>query len=217
MQPGTPVEGTHPTTSRRVAGWLRGPHPQHKSNGLWIVDNPKWDGDSEHLPGEQWLVRDIRPLEGRELEDTVYKDYAKKVLDGALPKDDAVRALARDLKIGGAKVAPRLDAAIAEEKAERRKHAPASRAPKAAKAPAAKGEHAPPTMFAELRDGLGMTNKEAAAASEAAGLGSTLSRMTELTHSKGASAAMYERVKAAWVQWRAEHPLPEASAGEEEE
>lgn len=140
----------------------------------------------------------------------MYADYASKVLDGTISREDAVRAISRDTKVGSAKVAPRLEAAIAEAKAEARAHTADTRKPKAPgqrapRKPVEKAEHAEPALFAALRDELGMTNKELAAASAEAGLGSTLSRMTELTHSKGASMAMFQRVEKAWRSWAKAH------------
>jgi len=166
------------------------------------------------MPRHQALVLDITPVTGDELEETMYKDLAEKVLDGATSKSDAVAELAKQLKIGKAKVEPKLDAAIAEAKAARRAHKPETRSPKAASSGGGKQAHAEPTEFAKLRDGLGMSNKDCAAAQEAAGLGSTLSRVTELTHSKGASQAMFEKVKEAWTTWREANPARPAAEAE---
>ena len=50
-----------------------------------------------------------------------------------------------------------------------------------------------PTEFLKLKQELGLTNKECADA-----IGRTVSRVSELTHSKGASRAIYETVEPKW-------------------
>lgn len=141
------------------------------------------------------------------LEDRLYEKEARMVLAGEASKEDAVARIAKAKKASKAAVAERLDLAIEAEKSalkEAAKTAPKAKRPAQARTrtPADAGkprlEHVEPAVFAALRDELGLTNKECAAANEAAGLGSTLSRITELTASKGASSAILARVDAAW-------------------
>lgn len=62
----------------------------------------------------------------------------------------------------------------------------------ASKTPRVKLQHIEPSQFAELRDELGFSNKDVAAA-----IGRTLSRVSELTHSQGASIRVWESYEAA--------------------
>lgn len=207
-KPGTLVRGTVPTTGKSFTGWLRGPHAHHRSNGLWVVDNPKWDGNPEHMPASQALVVDIRPVKGQELEDIMAENLAKRVLAGDMTREEAAKELVRTKKIARQVANDRIDEAIEAIKSEQRAASKAATKPskrvsaKPNKEPMAKVE---PARFAALRDELGMSNKQCAAANEAAGLGATLSRITELTHSKGAGEPTFLKVEAAWRDWAAKH------------
>ena len=55
-----------------------------------------------------------------------------------------------------------------------------------------------PSEFKALRDELGLSNKECAAA-----ISRTLARVSELTNSKGASMEVYERVSTQWREFAA--------------
>jgi hypothetical protein len=59
-----------------------------------------------------------------------------------------------------------------------------------------------PEQFAALKNELQMSNKEVAEA-----IGRTLARVSELTHSKGASAAIYESFETAVRAWREANPI----------
>lgn len=58
--------------------------------------------------------------------------------------------------------------------------------------PRARLEHVPPERFKALQTELGLSNKQVAAA-----IGRTLSRVSELTHSKGASINIYNAFETA--------------------
>lgn len=64
-----------------------------------------------------------------------------------------------------------------------------------------------PTEFLKLKQELGLTNKECADA-----IGRTVSRVSELTHSKGASRLVYERVEPAWRAFAAKKAEAAAAA-----
>lgn len=136
------------------------------------------------------------------LEEQVYEQAAKAILAGQSTREAEVADIAKAKKIGKAAAGEKLDAAIAEQKAAARQ-APERKAQQraAVSAPRQRLEQVAPAEFAKLRDELGLTNKECAAANAEAGLGSTLSRITELTHSKGASTAIFDKVKAAWTSY----------------
>lgn len=61
--------------------------------------------------------------------------------------------------------------------------------------------HVEPAQFAALRDELGMSNKEVAEA-----IGRTLARVSELTHSQGASIQTWERFETDVRAWREANP-----------
>lgn len=214
IRPGTVVTGVIPNTGKRVTGFYRGPTRW----GKHVVDGERWSGDPERMPKHQWLLDDIKPVEGQELEDIMVETLAKDILSGTITKDDAVKAIVKDKKISRAAAELKLDAALDTAKAAAREAAKTAKAKRpaggsrAAAAPREKLEHVEPAKFAELRDELGLTNKECAAAQEDAGLGFTLSRVTELTHSKGASAAMFAKVEAAWRDYAAKKAGGEALA-----
>lgn len=205
---GTPVRGLIPHTGKEITGFYRGT----TRGGLHIIDGTPWDGDPAHMPHPQWLVADEpQKLEEKTVATTQPIDQvARDVLSGATTRDEAEKTLVRTKKVSRARAGELLDQALAAMKTIKREAAKAKR-PAVADEPAPPEkprvqEKAPPERFRELRDELAMTNKECAAASEAAGLGHTLSRMTELTSSKGATVAMFAQVEAAWRAWRAENP-----------
>lgn len=61
-----------------------------------------------------------------------------------------------------------------------------------------------PSEFAALKAELGLSNKEIAEA-----IGRTLSRVSELTNSKGASRLVFEQFETAVRAYAAEHPRTE--------
>ncbi len=70
-----------------------------------------------------------------------------------------------------------------------------------AKAPREKREHVEPARFAQVLADLGLSRKEAAAA-----IGRSLSRISELTHSQGASITTYEAFVKACTEYAEAHP-----------
>jgi predicted DNA-binding transcriptional regulator YafY len=169
------------------------------------VDGERWDGDPEHMPRRQSILFAVEPVEGEQKESVMYKAAAKSILAGQSTREAEVAGIAKATKMSKARVGERLDAAIAEQKAAQR--AAAAQAPDRKKGGQPKApaqprlEKAEPKRFADLRDALGLTNKECAAALEAAGMGHTLSRVTELTHSKGASTRLFGQVEKAWTDY----------------
>lgn len=65
----------------------------------------------------------------------------------------------------------------------------------------------PPEQFLELKTKYGLSSKDMAEA-----IGRTLSRVSELTKSKGASRAVFERVEAQVIEWRKSHPIEQPKA-----
>jgi hypothetical protein len=61
-----------------------------------------------------------------------------------------------------------------------------------------------PSEFARVKTELGMSNKNVAEA-----IGRTLSRVSELTNSKGASQLVFDQYVAALTAWRESHPATE--------
>lgn len=61
-----------------------------------------------------------------------------------------------------------------------------------------------PSEFARVKSELGMSNKEVAEA-----IGRTLSRVSELTNSKGASQLVFDRYVQDLTTWRENHPKTE--------
>lgn len=59
----------------------------------------------------------------------------------------------------------------------------------------------PPEEFLKLKTDNGLSSKDMAEA-----IGRTLSRVSELTKSKGASRAVFERVQTQIAEWKAAHP-----------
>jgi hypothetical protein len=200
---GTPVRGIVPRTGKEVVGYYRG----ENRFGLHIIDGTRWSGDPNRMPARQALVAEVVPLEGKELETHMYDKWAREILAGTATRADAVASIAKSSRVAKASVSERLDVAIANTKAAIKAAPSKGKAKTAPRPQAAPGrqrlEHVEPAVFAALRDKLGLTNKECAAANEAAGLGSTLSRITELTASKGASSAILAKVTAAWQDYAA--------------
>lgn len=64
-----------------------------------------------------------------------------------------------------------------------------------------------PSEFARVRDELGLSNKNVSEA-----IGRTLSRVSELTNSKGASQLIFEDYSAKLAEWRAANPKTEVQA-----
>lgn len=62
--------------------------------------------------------------------------------------------------------------------------------------------HVDPSEFLKVKTELGLSSKECAAA-----IGRTLSRVSELTKSKGSSRAIYESWVENLTKYRAEHPI----------
>jgi len=197
---GDVVTGVLHNTGKRVTGFYR----LTARNGQHVVDGERWTGDPERMPHPQWMLNEIEPVEGEGAETLMYETAAKAILAGQSTRDAEVADIAKRTKASKAKVGEKLDGAIAEQKElARRADAPKRQASARPKGGRPSVEHVEPKAFADLRDGLGLTNKEAAAANAEAGLGSTLSRITELTHSKGASKAIFEKVEAAWTSYAA--------------
>ncbi len=185
---------------REGRGWYC-PHHDHGGNGHFFTEDQalsEWAYTEDEL-------------------NALYESTAKSILAGQIDLDSGAASVAKATKTSGSVVRERLHAmmeAVKGEQAEKAEQAEERKVAKKAK-PAAKRqaagpreklEHVEPAAFKAVRDELGMSNKEVAAALEAAGMGCTLSRVTELTHSKGSSSRLFEQFKAALASWRESHP-----------
>ncbi len=187
---------------REGGGWFC-PHQAHGGNGRRFTE-------TEALAEWAYTEDELNAL---------YASTAQDILAGGTDFDSAANAVAKATKTSGAVVRERLHAMVdaikgeQEEKAAE-KAAAAEESKKAAKAPKRprstgpreKLEHVDPAQFKAVRDELGFSNKEVSEALAAAGVGSTLSRVTELTHSKGGSSRLFEQFKAILAAWRESHP-----------
>lgn len=152
----------------------------------------------------------------------ILESAARDVVAGKIDLDAAVSRVAKQTKRGSAQVREQINETVmalsaaagekAVEQAARKeaRMAKASTKPGGGKAP--RKEHVEPAEFAAVRDRLGLRNKEVAAALAAAGMGATLSRVTELTHSKGSSRDLFGKFVAALEAHRAANPATEAPA-----
>lgn len=176
-------------------------HSDHGGNGR------KWDDQT---------IQEYALTEGDIV--SILETTARRIAAGEIDIDTATAQVAKVTKRGQAQVREQLEAATATvqaetaSKEEARAEAKAVAAAKPAaepKAPRAKKEHVEPAEFAAVRDRLGLRNKEVAAALAAAGMGATLSRVTELTHSKGSSRDLFTKYEAALATWREANPAQE--------
>lgn len=184
-------------------GW-RCMHSDHGGNGLAFSD--------EETRTYQITEEDVTHI---------IESAARDVVSGKIDLDAAVSQVAKQTKRGSAQVREQINETVeaikaaaetkaaekAAEKEERVAKKTAEAKPEKAARPRA--EHVEPAEFAAVRDRLGLANKEVAAALAAAGMGSTLSRVTELTHSKGSSRQLFEKFEAALSAYREANPATE--------
>lgn len=156
----------------------------------------------------------------------IYEDAARSIVAGKTDMDNAASQIAKATKRSTAQVRETLATIVdvvnqeAAEKAEKestvaKAKASTKAAPKTAKTPATKLEHIEPARFAALRDEVfavlpqSKRNSAMAAALAAAGQGSTLSRVTELTHSKGATIKTFANAEKALRAYKIPKQAPE--------
>jgi len=153
---------------------------------------------------------------------SILENTARDIATGKLDLDMGIAAVARATHKTTSQVREQVNEAVAaitaaaEAKAAARETKRAERAvkpvaEKAIKIPREKADHSEPAAFAAVRDELGMTNKEVAAAlvdvvGNKPGVAPTLSRMTELMHSKGASSSLLVKFTEALQAWRRDNP-----------
>jgi DNA-binding transcriptional regulator YiaG len=170
------------------------PHAAHGGNGQYFTQE---EADGAYVQKES----DVS---------SVLETTAAKVASGELTMEAAAAQVARITKRSTAQVRELISEGVAAirdaEAAKAEAKAKVKAAPKVEKGTRAKQPHSEPAEFAVVRDRLGMANKEVAAALAAAGMGNTLSRVTELTHSKGSSTALLINFTAALEAWRTANP-----------
>lgn len=149
----------------------------------------------------------------------ILESAAREVAAGTTSIDLATSSVAKATKRSAAQVREQLTEAVAilTAQAEARKAETAEIAAAKVAKPVAgpakgagskpRGEHIEPAQFAALRDELGLSNKEVSAVLLASEMGNTLSRVTELTHSKGGSASLFARYTTALNAWRGANPV----------
>lgn len=152
----------------------------------------------------------------------IYEQAARDVISGRRTLDQAVAAVVAQTKRSSASVRESLALMIktieehqgtGETMAEKKA---STKAKKAASAPAPKDtarrqEHAGPEKFQAVLDELQMTNKQAAEATGAAGMGASATYIYILTH-QGASQRLFDKFDAACHKWSDEHPFEEDGA-----
>lgn len=153
----------------------------------------------------------------------IYIDSARAILAGKVSIDDEAVRISRQRKSSVSTEKGKLDTMVGilrsddEAAAAKAKESKAAKskaaAPATERAPRVRLEQVAPEQFKALRDELGLTNKQCAEANLAAGLGSTLSRITELTHSKGSTIRIYEKVEQAWRSYAKKHKVKPVAAG----
>jgi hypothetical protein len=166
--------------------------------------------------GRPFTDQEVREYEIGEADmSQILESAARDVVAGTKTIDQATSEVAKATKRGAAQVREQIQEAVnvlqaqADAKAAEKAARAAAKAakpvtPKGTAKP--RGEHVEPAQFAAVRDRLGLSNKEVSAALLAAGMGNTLSRVTELTHSKGGSATLLGKYTEALETWRAANP-----------
>jgi colicin import membrane protein len=149
----------------------------------------------------------------------IYQATAKAVIAGTVTEEVAVKQLANQLQVSADEALEGLRAELARQRTSaeataeqkevvaKRKAAPKE---KVAKGPRVKLEHVEPEEFAAVRDRLGLSNKQVADAlidvvGAKPGEPPTLSRVTELTHSKGSSRPLFVKYETALVKYAKTH------------
>jgi hypothetical protein len=184
-------------------------------------------GDAIHCPhhahggnGRTWRSQDDLEQTEQTEEDVSnqIETAAKDIIAGRTTIELATSQIAKQTKRGSAQVRETLNdmlgalQAKSQERDAEREAVKAEREERSSeKAPRKEGakpkqEHVEPAVFKAYRDEMAMTNKQVSAALEAAGMGHSLSRVTELTHSKGAAASTFEQFKTAMTAWRLANP-----------
>lgn len=192
-------------------------------DGRWFCPSAPHGGNGKFFTDQE--ARGAYTVTEQEVA-VIYEKAARDVLAKRVTLDQAVASVAHQTKRSSASVREALGLMIktieeqqgtgesmADKKAAATKKKAAVAATTTAKDSSRKLEHVDASEFQRIVDELGMTNKQAAEATGAAGMGASATYIYILLH-QGASSKLFAKFEQALRDWAEEHPfedeVPEA-------